>query len=297
MATNNQHATNTPYVFAHSLGQQLDLSAQEFPTANADGLPVVNLTQEQKYLFDTRGWLLIPGVLTKDETEEMREFCLRLQHDPDSIPEHERSPLGGPMQRLADHPVVVGFLNEFVAFPPLSRQNCYGFRMESSSLFFREAGDGKFGAHNGSGFFRFPGDTHFYHSVPGKSHAGLTRVVWELNPVCEGDGTLVVSGSHKAAYPAPDSIHDQHSAIWDDYTCPAGSVLFFTESLTHSGRPWTNRDHPRVATFSCYNTVDSKWHDWDPDPQLVASMPPLRQTLYRPVRAANNLSDSSHYSV
>ena len=91
MATNNQHATNTPYVFAHSLGQQLDMSAQEFPTANADGLPVVNLTQEQKYLFDTRGWLLIPGVLTKDETEEMREFCLRLQHDPDSIPEHERS--------------------------------------------------------------------------------------------------------------------------------------------------------------------------------------------------------------
>ena len=138
--------------------------------------------------------------------------------------------------------------------------------MESSSLFFREAGDGKFGPHNGSGFFRFPGDTHFYHSVPGKSHAGLTRVVWELNPVCEGDGTLIVSGSHKAAYPAPDSIHDQHSAIWDDYTCPAGSVLFFTESLTHSARPWTNRDHPRVAIFSCYNTVDSKWHDWDPDP-------------------------------
>ena len=297
MSANSQHAKNTPYLFAHSLGQQLDMSAQEFPSANADGLPVVNLTQEQKYIFDTRGWLLIPEVLSEDETADMRDFGLRLQHDPDSIPEHERSTLGGPLQKLIDHPVVVGFMNEFVAFPPLSRQDCYGFRMESSHLFYREAGDGKFGPHNGSGFFRFPGDTHFYHSVPGKSHAGLTRVVWELNPVYDGDGTLVVSGSHKAAYPAPDSIHDQNSPVWSDYNCPAGSVLFFTESLTHSARPWTNREVPRVAVFSCYNTVDSKWHDWDPDPDLVATMPPLRQTLFRPVRAANNLSDGSHYGV
>ena len=286
MATNSQSAKNTPYLFAHSLGQQLDMSAQEFPSVNADGLAVVDLTPEQKYLFDMHGWLLIPGVLDEEEAREMRDFGLQLQHDPESIPERERSPLGGPLQKLTDHPVVVGFMNEFVAFPPLSRQNCYGFRMESSSLFYRKAGDGQFGPHNGSGFFRFPGDTHFYHSVPGKSHAGLTRVVWELNPVYEGDGTLLVTGSHKAAYPAPDSIHDPFSPpIWTEYTCPAGSVLFFTESLTHSARPWTNRDHERVAIFSCYNTVDSKWHDWDPDPELVASMPPLRQTLFHPTRA------------
>ncbi len=297
MATNSQSAKNTPYLFAHSLGQQLDMNAQEFPSVNADGLAVVDLTPEQKYLFDMHGWLLIPGVLDEEEAREMRDFGLQLQHDPESIPERERSPLGGPLQKLTDHPVVVGFMNEFVAFPPLSRQNCYGFRMESSSLFYRKAGDGQFGPHNGSGFFRFPGDTHFYHSVPGKSHAGLTRVVWELNPVGEGDGTLLVTGSHKAAYPAPDSIHDPFSPIWTEYTCPAGSVLFFTESLTHSARPWTNREHERVAIFSCYNTVDSKWHDWDPDPELVASMPPLRQTLFRPVRAANNLSDGSHYGV
>ena len=297
MSTTRQQAANSPYIFGHSLGQQLDMDAQEFPGFNADGLPVVNLTQEQKYLFDMRGWLLIPGVLSEDETAEMRDFCLRLHHDPDSLPEHERSPLGGPMQRLADHPVVVGFMNEFVAFPPLSRQNCYGFRMESCSLFYRKAGDGQFGPHNGSGYFRLPGDTHFYHCIPGKAHAGLTRAVWELNPVREGDGTLLVSGSHKAAYAAPDSIHDQHSPIWQGYTCPAGSVLIFTESLTHSARPWTNRAHDRVAVFSCYNTVDSKWHDWDPDPRLVASMPPLRQTLFRPVHAARNLPGGQQYGV
>ena len=297
MSTNQGNALNAPYIFAHDLGQQLDMSEQEFPAANADSLPVVNLTQEQKYIFDMRGWLLVPGVLSEDDLEEMREFCLRLHNEPDSIPEHERSPLGGPMQKLADHPVVVGFMHEFVAFPPLSRNDCYGFRMESCSLFYRQAGDGQFAPHNGSGYFRLPGDTHFYHCIPGKAHAGLTRVVWELNPVAEGDGTLLVSGSHKAAYAAPDAIHDQNSSIWEGYTCPAGSVLFFTESLTHSARPWTSKEHDRVAIFSCYNTVDSKWHDWDPDPRLVETMPPLRRTLFRPVRAARNLADGSHYGA
>jgi len=60
---------------------------------------------------------------------------MRLRHDPESIPEHEHSVLGGPLQKMIDHPLVVGFMNEFVAHPPLSSQNCYGFRMESYALF------------------------------------------------------------------------------------------------------------------------------------------------------------------
>ena len=49
--------------------------------------PIAELTQEQKYMFDARGWLLIPNVLTEDEVNETRDFCLQLRHDPQSIPE------------------------------------------------------------------------------------------------------------------------------------------------------------------------------------------------------------------
>ena len=57
------------------------------PEKNADGLPAVELTEEQKYVLDTKGWLVIPGVLTNAEVEEMRAFCYRLHRDrsfPDS---------------------------------------------------------------------------------------------------------------------------------------------------------------------------------------------------------------------
>ena len=62
------------------------------PERNADGKPAIELTEEQKYLLDTRGWLLSPGVLMEAEITEMRAFCYRLHRDPQSIPLEERRP-------------------------------------------------------------------------------------------------------------------------------------------------------------------------------------------------------------
>ncbi|MDA1193342.1 MAG: phytanoyl-CoA dioxygenase family protein [Candidatus Poribacteria bacterium] len=278
-----------PYVIDKNLGAALEKDATERTLTNADGLPAIHPTAEQKYSFDLRGWLLIPGVLQGDELDEMRDFCLRLRNDPNSIAEHARNTLGGPLERLADHPVVVGFMNEFVAYPGLANEQCYGFRMESSNLFYRTRGQGQFAPHNGNGMMRFEGDSHLYRCVPGCVHSGLTRVVWELNGADkDGGATLVVSGSHKGEFPAPESIRDQHSPLWDSYTCPPGSLMIFTEALTHSARPWED-DRDRIAIFSCYNTVNSKWHNWDPHPRQLETMPPKRQTLFRPVHVAGNL--------
>ena len=287
------------YVVDKNLGKRLELAEGDLPTTNADGKAVVELTQEQKYLFDTRGWLLVPGVLADDEIEAMREYALRVLGDPESLPEHERSYVAGPLQPLTDHPLVVGFLNEFLAFPHLSSPACYGFRMEGSGLRNPAATPeraGDFAPHNGSGLFRFAVDSHLYQSIPGKSFSGLTRVVWELAPVKLGQGgTSLASGSHKAAYAAPESVQDPHSAIWDTYECPAGSVLFFTEALAHSTTPWTNSENERVAIFNLYNSVGSRWSPWEPPAELVAQMPPMRQTLFRGSHCANNVPGFKYY--
>ncbi len=281
------------YVVDKNLGQPLLLEEGDLPQKNADGEPVVELTDEQKYLFDVRGWLLVPGVLADDEIEAMREYALRVQQHPESLPEHERSFVAGPLEKLTDHPVVVGFLNEFLAFPGLSSAECYGFRMEGSGLRNPAATperEGVFNPHNGSGFFRFAVDSHHYQSIPGKSFSGLTRVVWELAPVkMRQGGTLLATGSHKAAYPSPESIQDPHSAVWETYECPAGSVLFFTEALAHSTSPWTNADNERVGIFNLYNSVGSRWSSWSPPAELVEQMPPMRQTLFRGTYCADNV--------
>ena len=89
----------------------------------------IEFTEDQKFIFDTRGWIALPGVLTDDEVDEMRDFCYRLKKSPESIPEHHRSSIGGPLEKLTDHPIVLGFMNEFVA-TDYSGEDCYGFRME-----------------------------------------------------------------------------------------------------------------------------------------------------------------------
>jgi hypothetical protein len=260
------------------------------PERNADGLPPVELTEEQKYILDTRGWLVVPAVLSEDEIAEMREFCYRLHRDRESVPLSQRSSIGGPLQPLIDHPLVVGFMNEFVAHPPLASEHGYGFRLEGSFLTIRSRGHDNFRLHGGSGMFNFPGNSHVYCCRPGAANSGLTRVVWELNPVAKGDGgTMFLTGSHKAAFKPPASTQDPNSPLWETYDCPAGSALFFTEAITHTGAQWRNADRDRVAIFNCYNTINAKWHEWEPHPELLAALPPLRQSLFRRVCAQNNV--------
>ena len=47
------------------------------PTTNAEGLPTMPLSEEQRFVFDTRGWLLLPALLTD---ERLDSFALRIQN-------------------------------------------------------------------------------------------------------------------------------------------------------------------------------------------------------------------------
>jgi len=280
-----------PLLFEQSRHGFIDVEGIDLPRRNASGEPVVDPTPEQKYLFDTQGWLLVPGLLSSDEVTEMRDYCEVLNREPESLPESQRSSIAGPLERLTDHPFVVGFMNEFLAHPDLTSQDCYGFRMESSTLCVRNKGDGIYVPHNGSGLWRMPGDSHHYRCVPGKARSGLTCAVWELNEVEHGGGgTLLVSGSHKSPFLPP--LRNQHSPLWSTYACPAGSLLIFCEGTTHSTAPWMSEERQRLAVFSRYNYVNSKWHKWQPHPDLLAAMPAKRQTLFRPVHVEGNLVDA-----
>ena len=66
------------------------------PTINADGLPVVPMSQAQLWEFDLRGWICLPGLLSAEQVAAVREHQLRLMPEPESLPEKERDHHGGP---------------------------------------------------------------------------------------------------------------------------------------------------------------------------------------------------------
>ena len=285
-----------PLTINKNLGSAQLTGVNELTKTNAEGTPVVPLSEKQKYDFDRNGWLLIPGLLSQSEVAQMRSHCERLVHDPESIPELERNSMSGPLQKLIDHPVVVGFLNEFLAYPPCTSEDSYGFRMETSALMHRSVAQNvhqPFSPHNGNGLLRPPWDSHYYRCIPGKAWSGLTRVLWELNPVrYRSGGTLFITGSHKSAYPVPDSARlDEGSPLWDSYSCPPGSVIFFTESISHSSTTWADREYERYAIFNLYNSLNHRWSSWLPDPALLSQMAPKRRSLFRDVWVNENVDN------
>ncbi len=288
-------ATKKPFVVNKNLGSAVEVEPEELTSTNADGVPVVIPSQKQKYDFDRKGWLLIPSVLVDDELVEIHGFYERMKTDPDSIPEPERCGLGGPLQKLADHPVVVGLLNEFLAYPPAASEDCYGFRLEESDILFNnEQNDTVLQStpNKGNGLFRLPGDSHIYRCVPGRGWSGLTRVIWELSDVSkETNDFWYITGSHKAAYSAKEAVNDENSTLWETYECPQGSLFLFTESMTQLTKRDTaeTQDHDRVRVSNLYNTVASRWSNWLPHKELLEAMPSKRQTLFRDVYAGGNV--------
>ena len=90
--TPSDEVQRQPLLFKQSQLDWVDLDNIDLPRTNADGESVIEPTPEQRYLFDTQGWLLIPGLIDADEVEQMREYCERLHAEPDSMEESQAFP-------------------------------------------------------------------------------------------------------------------------------------------------------------------------------------------------------------
>ena len=261
--------------------------------------PPVPMTDEQKFFFDLRGWLVLPAVLSEAELEAMRAECYAgvdpLQERAGGVKDGH----SGVLQTLLDHPAVVGVLSEILSEQPFDREECYGFRCEDSHVIMRPPGWRKTNrGDNGIPHVVRPpqlANAMRYQVAGNRIFSGLTRVVWELEEAkAYQGGTSFLSGSHKAhfgyggpnrfASSAADSpwLERIHAAL-DTYACPAGSVVIFTESLLHAANDWTNPDNGRCAIFQCYNSLWAQWHRANIAPEEIAAMPTKRRSLFRGV--------------
>ena len=250
------------------------------------------MTDAQKFFFDLRGWIILPEVISdQDEINRLKE----------EVYNGATNCYQGRLQTLLDHPEVVGILAEILSEESFMHDDCYSFRCESSFTTVRPPGWSS-EERNGTGLphvVRPPQQANAmrYQAVGGKIFSGLTRVVWELEEVRSGQGaTSFLSGSHKAHFnyggsdryrpnigdsPWESEMRD----MMEDYSCPPGSVVIFTESLLHAANHWTHPDHSRCAVFNCYNSLWAQWHRLNLADDVVNSMPRKRRSLFRGVWA------------
>jgi len=235
----------------------------------ADGL-----TPEQRYFFDVNGYLVLEGVLPRDEVEYLN-----------AIVEAQRiSPAGNDIgsQRFGDefllwdqacrdlmnHSAVLPILRDVLG-DHLRLDHAYGIVMAPGSL--------GLGLHGGG----TPWDgSQFYLHRGGRMYSGLTTVTWALVDHGPGQGGFgCIPGSHKAEEWLPESVPPE----WvREVPMTAGSVLTFTEALTHTTVRWTAPYERRCLLFK-YAPGHFAWKGWEePSRRLTKLLTDEQRRLFQP---------------
>ncbi|NQZ70986.1 MAG: hypothetical protein HRT89_23290, partial [Lentisphaeria bacterium] len=131
------------------------MSDDYLPKNNADGLPIVPMTDVQKYIFDLKGWICLPGLIDADQCAKIREHLYAFVEDPEQLPEEIRTAQAGPAEMLLDHPEVVGVCNEIIAHMYVADEDYYGFRYDHDYVSIRSAGHDNYRPHGGGGLLNF----------------------------------------------------------------------------------------------------------------------------------------------
>ncbi len=248
------------------------------------------MTDYEQFIFDLKGYLVIPEVLTSHETSTLRDHLTTVATNPDSLPKHHRAPMAGPAEFLIDHPRVMGILETIID------PNREHIRLESIFTSGRSASDESdpWRPHVG-GTNLDPSLSYRFHN--GRIYAGMTRVVWELNEVVEGKGgTCLVPGSHKANIASaqagtwPEEADEPDSGVWESYSCPPGSLVVFSEGVRHTGARWIHTDNPRCAILMAYNHAGVRFHEPKPcmNSTVIGDLAEERKGFFRDVWILGN---------
>ena len=140
-------------------------------------------------------------------------------------------------------------------------------------------------ANNGGGTPYDP--SQYYPWRNGTMHNGLVVVPFALTAVGPGDGGFAaIPGSHKSNLPCPDDFKTfTKTGPWVvQVPQPAGSIVIFTEALTHGTWPWTAAGERRSLLYK-FSPGHMSWLREYPaaadvpetadDPELQRIMEPL----------------------
>ena len=212
------------------------------------------MNEEERYLFDLRGYLVIADVLTAQQLAELN----RLMDSRNLAPPGDDT-LGARFGGFLEWgPIFCNLLDHARIMPSLKTILGDGFRLDHYCGIYMRAGTEQLRLHGGGTPYDPP---EYYHFRDGQMHNGLTVVAWNLTDTGpSAGGFYALPGSQKSNYACPDSIrvaHTAHAAV-EVPKAPAGSVVIFTEALTHGTAAWTT-DYQRRSLLYKYSPGQQSW--------------------------------------
>lgn len=239
--------------------------------------PYPQMTDTDKFRFDTQGFITIEGVLSAEELRLLNEAFDENQHlseedenhgplQRDGHNEHIQAfheetqrrqvfwgmlewprPYCQPFRELLCHPKVMPYLNTMMG---------PGWKMDHSP-FMLCGGEGSTGLTLHGGTSRNPFQVNGYSYANDRMSCGMVVVAFQLHDVNEGDGGLaVVPGSHKSNYEMPPGLRymEELTDMIHNPPAKAGDVIIFLEATIHGTIPWSNPNHERRSLLYRYTS-------------------------------------------
>ena len=235
------------------------------------------MTDLDKYLFDLRGYMVVEDVLSADEVSEMNQLIDSRFDDEVEMKDAKRHQggylsWGQPFVDLLDQERIMSQLKFIVGD---------GFRLDHYYAIYADEGADRLNFHGGNRPYDPP---EYYHFRNDRMFNGLTVVSWQLCDVGpEEGGFCCIPGSHKSNWPTPPEIKEAHIKA-DCVTIPkakAGSVVIFTEALTHGSGPWI-ADHQRRSLLFKYSPAQQSWSRDHIKPPEGVSFTDRQKLLFEP---------------
>ena len=277
----------------------------------------------QQYLFDLHGYLVIENALSADEVATLNQLI-----DAQNLPPPDVSPRFGSAPTLgsslltpdiapdsklgrdAKGPIGSGFLDwgkpfcdllDHPAIMPVLRFRLGdSFRLDRLYGMYMRNGMSYVGLHADYGASAPQSDVQpgeYYAFRTNQIYEGFIVVAWALSDAGpEHGGFCCIPGSHKSNYKLPQQIHDNFETSPQVIipNMPAGSVILFSESLTHGTSPW-RAEHERRTLLYKYCISNLTWTSKRVDAPPSVALTPRQQILLRdpgdPIRHFPSLFD------
>ncbi|MBC8240869.1 MAG: phytanoyl-CoA dioxygenase family protein [Alphaproteobacteria bacterium] len=214
------------------------------------------MNQEQKYLFDTHGYLVLRGVLDATRLSNLNQQMDRLEAlAEDQYP--EGVVLGKPR---TDNTLFISNIVEadpaffqLIDLPPvidiISETTSGLFRLNHTNAI--SHGRGAYTYVHMGGAPLHPKAT--YGVVNGKIFSSLTKAVFPLTNQKIEDGCFaVIPGSHKSNFERPSDDHPDANPYLVPLDAEPGDCIVFTEALAH-GSLVNQSGHLRRTLYFCYS--------------------------------------------
>ena len=254
-------------------------------------------SEREEYLFDLRGYAVIPQALDADHMGAVNAWI-------DALPPLEQDQWYGNIyvhtyggvdgtnlqdiieegkffERLIDHPAWIDLVRHYLG--PSTRPY-----LNEALLNMRGAG-GYIGVHSG-------GHNIDHHQRNGRSRGqwvcSMLTLMVPLNDVGAGDGaTVIVPGSHKSDFSHPmqkerGGITEGPGDIIEDAVeihLKAGDALLFNDALCHGSTQRTNPGRRRMFILRYVPYLLGHRFGYVPSAELLARLTPERRAIVQPI--------------